>query len=100
VAQRAPAAVRLHDAEAANTWNGEPEKVTTAFSGGARGGSSVQVMKPNESMSVMAEEEPILLLNGFGVGSFHQHRLIPYLLCNDSESNQRSVYCMDYLGQG
>ena len=30
-----------------------------------------EVANPKES-----SEEPILLLNGFGVGSFHQHRLI------------------------
>ena len=59
------------------------------------------------------KEEPILLLNGFGVGSFHQHRLIPELLLNinDNDNNdndnddvvyndQRTVYCIDYLGQG
>ena len=44
-------------------------------------------------------DEPILLLNGFGVGSFHQHRLIPHLLQSDESSN-RLVYCIDYLGQG
>ena len=44
------------------------------------------------------DKEPILLLNGFGVGSFHQHRLIPRLLENEEES--RVVYCIDYLGQG
>ncbi|KAG7360484.1 alpha/beta fold family hydrolase [Nitzschia inconspicua] len=48
---------------------------------------------------------PILLLNGFGVGSFHQHRLIPRLLETNSEDvpNQqyrRTIYCVDYLGQG
>lgn len=41
-------------------------------------------------------KEPILLLNGFGVGSFHQHRLIPRL----HELDGRSVYGVDYLGQG
>jgi len=51
------------------------------------------------------------LLNGFGVGSFHQHRLIPELLRNDDVNDdddddddvyndQRTVYCIDYLGQG
>jgi pimeloyl-ACP methyl ester carboxylesterase len=44
------------------------------------------------------EKEPILLLNGFGVGSFHQHRLIPRLL--EGEDQSRVVYCVDYLGQG
>lgn len=48
-------------------------------------------------------QDPILLLNGFGVGSFHQHRLIPRLLDDavDIDGNSaRTVYCMDYLGQG
>jgi pimeloyl-ACP methyl ester carboxylesterase len=44
-----------------------------------------------------ADKEPILLLNGFGVGSFHQHRLMPELLGRDEE---RVIYGMDYLGQG
>jgi pimeloyl-ACP methyl ester carboxylesterase len=44
------------------------------------------------------EKTPILLLNGFGVGSFHQHRLIPRLLQEEEES--RVIYCVDYLGQG
>lgn len=66
--------------------------------------------------------EPIVLLNGFGVGSFHQHRLIPELLLSNDDDNSddnsddddedeinnrrntniqpRTVYCMDYLGQG
>lgn len=41
-------------------------------------------------------KEPILLLNGFGVGSFHQHRLIPQIIHEDGQV----VYCVDYLGQG
>jgi pimeloyl-ACP methyl ester carboxylesterase len=51
-------------------------------------------------------EAPILLLNGFGVGSFHQHRLISCLLEKrsgqvvNSSSRLRTIYCMDYLGQG
>jgi pimeloyl-ACP methyl ester carboxylesterase len=44
--------------------------------------------------------EPILLLNGFGVGSFHQHRLIPRLLENQPKQQHRTIYCIDYLGQG
>ena len=48
--------------------------------------------------------EPVLLLNGFGLGSFHQHRLIPHLIlpCNeeDAEHHDRVVYGLDYLGQG
>ena len=38
------------------------------------------------------------LLHYSGVGSFHQHRLIPQLLDNDDDN--RIVYCVDYLGQG
>jgi len=41
-------------------------------------------------------KDPILLLNGFGVGSFHQHRLIPSLHKLDG----RVLYGVDYLGQG
>ena len=37
---------------------------------------------------------PILLLNGFGMGSFHQHRLMQKL------SETHTVYGIDYLGQG
>jgi len=44
-----------------------------------------------------SRNEPILLLNGFGVGSFHQHRLIPELISRDEN---QVVYGMDYLGQG
>jgi pimeloyl-ACP methyl ester carboxylesterase len=40
--------------------------------------------------------DPIVLLNGFGVGSFHQHRLIPKL----HEGDHRIIYGVDYLGQG
>jgi len=46
---------------------------------------------------------PILLLNGFGVGSFHQHRLMRQLLIEqqNKQSNKRYViYGIDYLGQG
>ncbi len=46
-------------------------------------------------------KEPILLLNGFGVGSFHQHRLIHELLAEDNDDGlERTIYCLDYLGQG
>jgi pimeloyl-ACP methyl ester carboxylesterase len=44
------------------------------------------------------EKEPILLLNGFGVGSFHQHRLMSRLL--ESKEDGRVLYAVDYLGQG
>lgn len=59
---------------------------------------------------------PILLLNGFGVGSFHQHRLFPKLIQIDKNDDDnydattssddrlmettRKVYGIDYLGQG
>jgi len=51
------------------------------------------------------DEEPIIILNGFGVGSFHQHRLMPELLSDldgdDVGSGKgRTVYGVDYLGQG
>mmetsp|Transcript_16620 Transcript_16620/g.24929 ORF Transcript_16620/g.24929 Transcript_16620/m.24929 type:complete len:391 (-) Transcript_16620:131-1303(-) len=50
-----------------------------------------QVNVRNEQKS----SDPILLLNGFGVGSFHQHRIMPHL------SNEHSaVFGIDYLGQG
>ena len=66
------------------------------------------------SSSSSSSGTPILLLNGFGVGSFHQHRLIERLFTASSSSNTTSssttttkeqrhpttVYCMDYLGQG
>jgi len=51
---------------------------------------------------------PILLLNGFGVGSFHQHRLMRQLLLektkeqqdNNIDKKQYVIYGIDYLGQG
>ncbi|KAL7504028.1 hypothetical protein ACHAXN_001741 [Cyclotella atomus] len=46
---------------------------------------------------------PILLLNGFGVGSFHQHRLMKQLLSQHQSSDantQYKIYGIDYLGQG
>mmetsp|Transcript_22951 Transcript_22951/g.49660 ORF Transcript_22951/g.49660 Transcript_22951/m.49660 type:complete len:510 (+) Transcript_22951:53-1582(+) len=49
------------------------------------------------------EVVPILLLNGFGVGSFHQHRLMRQLLLENNESQlqqQYLIYGIDYLGQG
>jgi len=41
--------------------------------------------------------QPMLLLNGFGVGSFHQHRLMEQL---QGQATDRIIYTMDYLGQG
>ena len=85
------------------------------------------------AVTMIAEDEdevvvPILLLNGFGVGSFHQHRLMRQLLLlmllqhDDAEYNHRQhhinhekqqqqhqrprrrqqlvIYGIDYLGQG
>jgi len=55
---------------------------------------------------------PILLLNGFGVGSFHQHSLMRQILMleqSDDEQQQQQqqerkqrhvIYGIDYLGQG
>jgi len=69
----------------------------------------------SRSNSSNARVEPILLLNGFGVGSFHQHRLVETLLGGGSGTSSKqqqqqqqqqepstptTVYCMDYLGQG
>eukprot|EP00592_Proboscia_alata_P016324 CAMPEP_0194396972 /NCGR_PEP_ID=MMETSP0174-20130528/125284_1 /TAXON_ID=216777 /ORGANISM="Proboscia alata, Strain PI-D3" /LENGTH=169 /DNA_ID=CAMNT_0039193095 /DNA_START=97 /DNA_END=607 /DNA_ORIENTATION=+ len=56
----------------------------------------------NNSFEVR-EEIPVLVLNGFGVGSFHQHRLMPHLTGGDGDgdgSSCRRVYGVDYLGQG
>jgi pimeloyl-ACP methyl ester carboxylesterase len=51
----------------------------------------------SDSSVLDADREPVLLLNGFGVGSFHQHRLIPELL---ERNPSRIIYAMDYIGQG
>jgi pimeloyl-ACP methyl ester carboxylesterase len=47
-----------------------------------------------EHVPAAAQGEPVLLLNGFGMGSFHQHRLM------DACNGERNLYGMDYLGQG
>lgn len=65
----------------------------------------------NEDESINDKDlthDPILLLNGFGVGSFHQYRVMPNLLTinnnnveeSTGEENNRVVYGIDYLGQG
>ena len=47
------------------------------------------------------EDQSVLLLNGFGMGTFHQHRLMDELLTDNSASSSGTVvYAMDYLGQG
>jgi pimeloyl-ACP methyl ester carboxylesterase len=43
---------------------------------------------------------PVLLLNGFGVGSFHQHLLMDALFQTVDHKHELVVYGMDYLGQG
>lgn len=53
----------------------------------------------NHDKKVDDDSTPVLLLNGFGVGSFHQHRLIHELL-GDEIHVDRPIYCIDYLGQG
>lgn len=50
--------------------------------------------------SIDAGATPILLLNGFGVGSFHQHLLMNQLASSSSSSTRYVVYGVDYLGQG
>ena len=46
--------------------------------------------------------DPIVLLNGFGVGSFHQHRLMENFREVETAEGRsdRVVYGVDYLGQG
>jgi len=44
--------------------------------------------------STSESPKTILLLNGFGVGTFHQHNLMRQL------QSQGTVYALDYLGQG
>lgn len=76
---------------------------------------AARVKSPSTSSTDLISSEhqssPILLLNGFGVGSFHQHRLFPELIQIESESDTagsidmeiettRKVYGIDYLGQG
>lgn len=52
-----------------------------------------EYLPPNKRL---ASEKIVVLLNGFGVGAFHQHRLINEL----GESRDTAIYAMDYLGQG
>ena len=39
----------------------------------------------------VVQQQPILLLNGFGVGSFHQHRLIHELFDNNNNHSNHTV---------
>jgi len=60
----------------------------------------------NSDDNAITTTVPILLLNGFGVGSFHQHRLMRQLLIEQQQqehpNNKRQyiIYGIDYLGQG
>lgn len=57
----------------------------------------------NLEESMEEANDPVLLLNGFGVGSFHQHRVMPNLISIDEEDGvetTRKIYGVDYLGQG
>ena len=57
----------------------------------------------SENKDLEKLHEPVLLLNGFGVGSFHQHRLVSNLLKKDGDQvddKTRVIYGIDYLGQG
>jgi alpha-beta hydrolase superfamily lysophospholipase len=49
-----------------------------------------------ESADEHCEQPPLLLLPGFGVGTFHFQRNLPQL----AHSLQRPVYTLDLLGQG
>ena len=43
----------------------------------------------------------ILLLNGFGMGTFHQHRLMNEMMTHTNHHHHHlELYAMDYLGQG
>ena len=57
--------------------------------------------RASTSDSSQKSKTPVLLLNGFGVGSFHQHNLIRELLENyQVQHADRELFAMDYLGQG
>ena len=63
----------------------------------------VQESSCEETKIIEDAASPILLLNGFGVGSFHQHRLMPNLISikeQDGCETTRKIYGIDYLGQG
>ena len=64
---------------------------------------SIESEDNSKIKTVEEVSDPILLLNGFGVGSFHQHRLMPNLISIDEKDDverTRKVYGIDYLGQG
>lgn len=49
-----------------------------------------------ERVASSSSAPPVLLLNGFGVGSFHWHRVIETI----ADDSGATCYGMDYLGQG
>lgn len=58
-------------------------------------------IKVGEGDTAEVKSEPVLILNGFGVGSFHQHRLKDRLVRELSVNDDtRNIYGIDYLGQG
>jgi pimeloyl-ACP methyl ester carboxylesterase len=59
-------------------------------------------MRRDSSAKEEDKGEVLLLLNGFGMGTFHQHRLMNELLPSDASSaaSYNTLYAMDYLGQG
>lgn len=71
------------------------------YSGHHIGYEEARQMYENRPDDRDKENDPILLLNGFGVGSFHQHRMIPHVLgVHGAEDQSRVVFGLDYLGQG
>lgn len=46
-----------------------------------------------------SNKTPLLLLNGFAMGTFYQRRLIHELL-QQEEHRGRRIFCVEYLGQG
>ena len=55
----------------------------------------------NDVTSHRPSRTSTLLLNGFGVGSFHQHRLVREIAKHNQQGNDNhEIYCIDYLGQG
>lgn len=65
---------------------------------------SYEVATNSKNTSDEKNVVPILLLNGFGVGSFHQHRLMKQILLQHQNSQDSTteykIYAIDYLGQG
>ena len=68
-----------------------------ARSGKANAASSSSIASSTKNNN--NNKPPIVLLNGFGVGSFHQHRLMQQLVEAEQQVD-RQIYGMDYLGQG